>query len=104
MRLIPQLTIAILSISLVKCQLQFKGNRTHYPSLKPRPEAVLADVKFETTGSGIVTILNPYSRVVSPNTKTLQLQRSLWASMNQIRILYRNFNEAETYDGKSFSS
>jgi hypothetical protein len=52
----------ILYISLIHAQSQFRGNRTHYPSLKSRPEAVLADVNFETAGSGIVTILNPYSR------------------------------------------
>lgn len=89
-------------ISAIKTQSSFNGNRTFYPSLKPRPEAALADVNFETTGNGIVTILNPYSRSISPNTKTLQQQRSLWASMNQVRILYRNFNEAETYDGIFF--
>lgn len=98
--IIMELITFLLYITAIQAQSQFKGNRSLYPSLQPRPEAVWADVNFETTGNGIVTILNPYSRAISSNTKTLQQQRSLWASMNQVRILYRNFNEAETYDGK----
>ncbi len=91
--------LIIVCIGLVRSQSVFRGNRTFYPSLKPRPEAALADINYENSGNGIVTILNPYARAVSSNTKSLQQQRALWASMNQVRILYRNFNEAETYDG-----
>ena len=85
-------------IPIILSQSSFKGNRTHFPNYKIRPEASSADSQFEINGRGIVNILNPYSRSVAPNTKSLQQLRSLWATQNNIRILYRTYNEAETYD------
>ena len=96
---LPKVHFLFLSVTLVSSfQGAFQGNRTFYPSLKPRPEAAFANTD-DASAKGIVTILNPYSRVISSNTKSLQQQRAMWASMNNIRILYRNFNEAESYDG-----